>query len=163
MSSNNSTYGHTRGPVPNNTVQTLAKQLSESLIQDKRNDGQPFVKLADNSPAWMTDVIRSVHGDKLPDDTTYSLIERCATAIADGDDPQESVDEIEADSYTNDLTAWLHARADHVYYLTQALEDFQPKDGFQLLAMAQQIQIAEVGSALIAELERIEREVSGDE
>lgn len=135
-----------------------AQLLYDALETKTRENGDKFVCLKDGSPKWMTEVIRGIHGDKLPDDTTYDLIERCAGAIQDVDDMQEAIDELEPDSYTGELTAWLAARVDHVYYLTQALEEFEPKDGFAALAIAQQIQIREIGSALIQALETVEVE-----
>jgi hypothetical protein len=139
------------------TIQSLASALSDALTHDKRNDGAEYVHLKDGSPSWMTEVIRSVHGDKLPDDTVYQLIEKCAEAIANSDEgsEQDAVSDLEADIYTNDLTAWLHARADHIYYLTQALEEFEAKEGCQALMIAQKIQIDEVGACLVSELEKI--------
>jgi hypothetical protein len=137
-------------------VHDLAEKLSQALTTDKRNDGSEFVHLKDNAPAWMTEVIRSVHGEKLPDDTTYAFISKCADAISEGDDANDAITEIEPDIYTQDLTAWLHSRADHVYYLTEVLEESEVKDGFQLLAAAQQKQIQEIGFALISALENVE-------
>lgn len=138
------------------TVKELASELQQAFVTSKRNDGAEYVHLKDGSPDWMTEVIRDVHGDKLPDDTVYSLISRCVDAIADGgDDPQESLDDIEPATYTNDLTAWLHARNDHVYYLTEALEESEFKDGFALLSYALSIQIREIGGALLAALENV--------
>lgn len=137
----------------------LAGLLFDALETRKRDNGDEFHALKDGSPQWMTDVIRKVHGDKLPDDTVYEFVERCASAICDAgtDELEDAIREMEPDPYTSDLTAWLHARADHVYYLTQALEDFGPfTDGFALLATAQKIQIEEVGCALIQALESID-------
>ncbi len=146
----------------NSTVHSLAVKLSEAFQTQKRNDGHEFVSLKDGSPAWMTGVVRSVHGDKLPDDTVYALIERCADALTDANedaDPYEVIAEIESDIYTHDLTAWLHARVDHVYYLTEVLEEGTGMtDGFQLLTAAQKKQIDEVGYALVSALENAEQE-----
>jgi hypothetical protein len=139
-------------------VKTLAKQLADALTTDKRADGKPYTHLKDGSPAWMTDVIHAVHAGKMPDDTVYEFIDRCACAIADYDDPQDAIAEIEADSYTTDLTGWLHERCDHVYYLSEVLDEYgsDVKDGFQLLQLAQKRQLDEVGAALISELENLE-------
>jgi hypothetical protein len=135
-------------------IEKLAEQLSAAFETKKRNDGNEFVSLKDGSPEWMTQVIRSAHGDKLPDDTTYAFIEKAADAIADHEDPQEAIAEIEPDPYTAGLTSWLHARVDHVYYLTEVLEEGTGiTDGFQLLAAAQQKQLHEVGYALVSALE----------
>lgn len=133
-------------------VKTLATQLGAAFDHRTRDNGDAFVCLKDDSPEWMTTIIRIAHEDKLPDDTVYTLIERCADAIADADNPSEAISELEPDSYTHELTAWLNSRVDHVYYLTQALQECEPKDGFQALAIAQQLQIHEVGEALIVAL-----------
>lgn len=143
------------------TIQSLAVELSAALETRKRNDGKAFTCLADGAPQWMTDVIRAIHDDKLPDDTTYGLIQRCADALAELDadasesDASDTIADLESDVYTNDLTAWLHARADHVYYLTQAMQDYTPSDGFELLSVAQKIQIDEVGCALVYQLSKL--------
>lgn len=139
-------------------IQKLAEQLSAAFETKKRNDEKEFVCLKDGSPSWMTEVIRAAHGDKLPDDTTYAFVEKAADAIADSEDPQEAILEIEPDAYTAGLTAWLNARVDHVYYLTETLDEIAQAglgitDGFQVLALAQQKQIQEVGNALISALE----------
>lgn len=150
----------------NPTVHSLAVKLSEALETGKRDNGDEFVSLKNGSPEWMTDVVRSAHGDKLPDDTVYGLIERCADALADANeeaDPYETIAEIESDVYTNDLTAWLHARVDHISYLDEVLEE-QPglANGAQLLMAAQKKQIDEVGYALISALETAAEEMDAD-
>jgi hypothetical protein len=137
----------------NQSVQELATQLRDALEHKSRTNGDEFVCLKDGSPQWMTDVVRSVHGDKLPDDTTYAFISQCADAIAESEEPNDAIYEIEPDTSTHDLTGWLHARNDHVYYLSEVLEECSPTDGFSLLAMAQQKHIHEVGSALVSALE----------
>lgn len=148
----------------NDQIRKLAAELSASLVRDKRNDGTEFIYLKDAPKhAWMRDVIRAVHGEKMPDDTTYKLIERCADYIAetDGDtEPADVICEIEPDIYTNDLTAWLHARVDHVEYLDQVLEEGGANSGTELLQAAQSKQICEVGWALVAELQKLVDEVS---
>lgn len=146
------------------TLYELVTQLSEALEQDERDNGETFVRLAEGSPQWMTDVIHEAHGDKLPDDTTYRFIQRVADHLVDdleedGDeeDATEALRTIEPDVYTSDLTAWLHARNDHVFYLSEASSEFGPMDGFQLLSVAQQMHIQEVGDALIRALvERVD-------
>lgn len=141
------------------SIKQLAAKLHAALVTDKRNDGQEFVHLGDNSPQWMTDVIREIHGDKMPEDTTYAFIERCAQAIEDSEsEPQDAIYEIEPDIYTSDLTGWLHARADHVNYVDDAIEEIGRScigSFSDLLQAAQSKHIHEVGSALISALEGI--------
>ena len=144
------------------TIQTLARELSAALVHGKRIDGTDYVFLGDAPKhQWMRDVIQAVHGDKLPDDTTYKFIERCADAIAETDQGEELMDsiyEIEADIYTHELTAWLHARADHLAYVDEVIEEIGRAcigSASDLLMAAQVRQIQEVGSALVSELEKL--------
>ena len=144
-------------------VRKLAQKMADSFKWDKRNDGTGFYHMDQaTQTVWMREVIRDVHGDKLPDDTVYDFIYQTVNAICDSsesDDLYEVISEIEPDIYTHDLTKWLHQRPDHVYYLTQATEEFGPiDDGFRLLAIAQQLQIHEVGHAVIQALEEIDLE-----
>jgi len=138
------------------TLAELAGELYDALETDQRVDGKKFLKLRKGAPDWAQEVVRKAHGDEWPDDTIYDFINRCASAIyeagaEDEDAAQEAVYEIEADVYTNSLTAWLNERCDHVFYLTEALED-GVQDGFQALQFAQTKQIQEIGGNLIAAL-----------
>lgn len=155
--------------MSNATLHKLAAKLSRAFETKKRNDGKEFVCLKDGSPEWMTQAIRSAHGDKLPDDTTYAFVEKAADALAEASvdaDPSDVIAEIEADVYTSDLTEWLHARADHVFYLSEVLEECSGiTDGAQLLMAAQKKQIDEVGYALISALEaqaELDEDIEGE-
>jgi hypothetical protein len=67
--------------------------------------------------------------------------------------------ETEADIYTSDLTKWLHSDVDRVWYLTDAIIEFKPEDGFALLSIAQDTEIREVydmaRNAVIKLIERL--------
>jgi len=97
----------------------------------------------------------------VPDDTTYKFIQEAIDAISEcadnatEDNIRDRLNEIEPDCYTSDLTSWLNERADHVYYLTEALEESGTKDGFQALSIAQGIQIHEVGEAVLSALQAV--------
>lgn len=144
--------------MDNVKVKEFAGLLSNTLERKSRDNGVEFVSLKDGSPEWMTNVVRSVHGDKLPDDTVYEFISRCADALADSDSPEDTISELEPDVYTPDLTAWLNRRVDHVEYLSEVLAESTPGSGFDLLAMAQKKQLDEVGFALISALSDVETE-----
>jgi len=140
------------------TVIELAGEMSKAFETKTRDNGDTFKVLKNGSPEWMRGICHKVHGEDLPDDTIYSLIESAVDTISDCEEPEEIEErlyEVEADVYTSDLTEWLNRRNSHVYYLTEALEEFEPKDGFQLLAVAQKIQIDEVGFATLNALQEI--------
>lgn len=142
------------------TIVTLAKKLQAQMTISDRKDGTKYYHLKrSNNPEWMTEVINAIHGEKLPDNTTYEFIDDALNIICDLDDEatEDDIQEViyertEADIYTSDLTAWLHARNDHVYYLTEVLEELDIKDGFQALSAAQARHKEEVAFGLINEL-----------
>jgi hypothetical protein len=138
----------------------LAEKAYEKFEQGTRQDGSKFWKTKDtDKPEWLKNMIFEVHGDKLPDDTTYEYIVDALEAISDCDDPEqieERLFEIEADVYTSDLTEWLNKRNDHVYYLTEVLEEYGDiRDGFQLLALAQTKQRQEIAFDVLSKLQEI--------
>ena len=147
------------------TIMSLAKEMQGQMTKSKRNDDTIYHHLKDGYPEWMTDIVFAVHEDKLPDDTTYRFISEALDIICeleddtDFDDIHETIyEQIEADIYTSDLTDWLGARNDHVYYLTEALEEMDIKDGFQALAYAQTRHKTEVALDLVSELEKLAEE-----
>ena len=144
------------------SIVDLAQEMSDCFEWKERLDGTPYVILSEEKrKPWMVDIVRNIHGDKLPDDTTYRFIESACDSIADMDS-ELSLDDIqdnlysciEPDIYTSDLTAWLNDSNDHVYYLTEVLEELDIKDGFQLLGAAQEKQKLEIAQSLLSELNR---------
>lgn len=147
------------------TIVNLAKEMEKQMTTSKRNDDTIYYHLKKDHPEWMTEVIHGVHGDKLPDDYTYEFIADALYILCDLDDEvdvdaihEEIFERTEPDVYTSDLTAWLGARNDHVYYLTEALEEMDIKDGFQALAYAQAKHKEEVALDLVHELEKLAEE-----
>lgn len=146
------------------TVQGLAKAMVVAFKQDTRTNGDSFYLLDDDTKAeWMTDVIRTAHGDAFPDDTIYELIYDAVSTLsdadgdADEDDLREVVYEMEPDIYTHKLTGWLHARTDHIGYLDEALSEFGAfTSATYWLQAAQKLQMDEVGIAVLdALIERV--------
>jgi hypothetical protein len=124
----------------NKTVNELAREALEWFITDTRDrdNGEEFIKTKDGRPDWLENLIFTAHDDMLPDDYRYKFIEDALIMIADQDEDADlDRPEIEADIYTSDLTKWLHSRNDRVYYLTEALEEYEIKDGFRALQAAQ--------------------------
>jgi hypothetical protein len=139
-------------------VISLIKEINHNLTSSKRTDGTSYTHLKDGRPQWMRDAILAAHGGRLPNDQVYRMIDRIVSTLSecknDGE-IEESLISIEPDIYTSDLTEWLNDRNDNVYYLTQALEESDTKDGFQLLSYAQAIFIREIADGLIHALNEI--------
>ena len=132
------------------TVQELAEELNSNLTTKERTNGDKYVCMKEEIE-WQKEIVFAAHADMLPDDWKYRFIEKAACALAESEagNEEESIDEIEPDVYTSDLTAWLHSHNGRVYYLTEALEEFDSKDGFQALSIAQQLEIREVAHAVL--------------
>jgi hypothetical protein len=92
------------------------------------------------------------NGETLPDDFIYSMIVDALDIFSECETEENAQDRIyiiEPDIYTSELTAWLSSSNNRVYYLTQALEEFEPKDGFQALAIAQQLEKQEIANSVL--------------
>jgi hypothetical protein len=146
------------------TVNELAKEALEWFTTDVRDNGEEFVKTKDGRPDWLENLIFTAHDDMLPDDYRYKFIEKSLQYISDQDEDADlDCPEIEADSYTSDLTKWLHSRNDRVCYLTEALETFGIKDGFAALQLAQLREREEVFYSVLNSLRELCEEEQEDE
>jgi len=129
------------------TIQSVAQEILNNMEEATRNDGSKYIRTIKDIE-WQKEIIFKAHQDRLPSDYIYEFIQDALYAIVDAEDNEEAIEEaiygIEADVYTSDLTRWLHSNNHNVYYLTEALEEFEIKDGFQALAIAQQKQKQEV-------------------
>jgi hypothetical protein len=119
---------------------------------NKRDNGETFVFIKHNAPQELID--NFIENCKI-NDFDYSIYFRVLDSLKDYDDDTE-VEDIEGelingliDAYTADLTDWLASSDDNVYYLTKALEEYEEKDGFRLLALAQFEAIREIYDVVI--------------
>lgn len=136
-----------------------AERIYNALELRKRDNGDEFFCLKDGAPEWMRDVIFAGHNDRGPNDSDYHAVRDICSKIADypEKDPEEVINEdLEASIYTTSLTHWLASHIDFVDYLTQALAEYGGGlDGHQALAVAQQMYLQEVGSAVVEALRKL--------
>jgi len=138
------------------TVNELAREALEWFEIGTRDNGEKFVKTKDGRPEWLEALIFNAHGDMSLDDYRYKFIKDALQYISDQDEGADlDYPEIEADIYTGDLTAWLNSRNDRVYYLTEALEEYEIKNGFQALHDAQIIEKEEVYWSVLESLREL--------
>ncbi len=141
------------------TIKTLATEMSAAFVERQRYDGiHPTTKfrcLKDGSPEWMTEVCHTAHGEMMPDDQRYAMIEEAVDAIAECDDIDDARDSLEADIYTHDLTAWLGSRTDRYSYADDAMEEWgsDVKGIIQLLQLGQLAEKHEVFDLVVSALE----------
>jgi hypothetical protein len=139
----------------------LATTLSKQFETAKRNNGKEYLRLRedDKHADWMRDVIFAGHLDTMPNDESYLACQKIIDTIAEMDasafedsEVLDNLDEIEPSCYTSDLTSWLASNNSYVYYLTEALEELETKDGFQLLTYANSIWLREMTGAIVSKL-----------
>lgn len=125
-------------------VKELAQKALGYFEEKIRDDRVVFV-YTPKTPKWLKDIIFKAHSNFAPEDYKYKYIYEMIELIANIDeDGDYNCPEIETDIYTSDLTAWLNSNTRRVYYLTNALEECEIKDGFQLLSIAQAMEKEEI-------------------
>jgi len=133
------------------SIQKLAQEARKYFIQRERDNGDIFITCTNDRPQWVQDLVFAAHADMMPDDYRYRFIFEAIDYIADHDDV-DYPDEMEADIYTSDLTAWLHSRNDRVDYLTEAMNICDFSKGFDLLSAAQLMEKTEVYHLVLRDL-----------
>lgn len=152
------------------TIEQLARLLADAFEVFDREPSpgldQP-VKLRDGSPEWMRDLCRNAHDNAhmMPDDWRYHMIAAVAEAIAeDGED--YSLDGL-VPVYTNQLTGWLHSRADRHCYVDEWAEETGAgcEDFIALLSGGFLQELQEVAGSVFNDLEAraLELEDEGDD
>ncbi len=137
------------------TVETMATEALKYFVRNTRDNGEAFYILKDDRPEWLYDLTYAAHDGTLPDDFIYNAIHSAISDFADGgteDDIEQCVD-CATSCYTYELTKWLASSVDRVEYLTEALEQFDCKDGVKALARAQYLEIHKVYHIAWTELE----------
>ena len=124
--------------VKEKTLQSLALEMYNNLETATRQDDTKYYRTKETIK-WQRDIIYKAHEGSMPRDYIYSFIYDAVSAISEAEsnsDLDEIIYSIEPSIYTNELTAWLNCSNNNVYYLTDALQEYETKDGFQLLMLA---------------------------
>ena len=152
------------------TIRDKAELMAKQFTTITRDDGSQYVCLngmaGEDYPEWMQNVCMAGHLDTMPNDESYKAIEGIILSICDLDEDTVNRDDIleelrdggylEPDCYTSDLTGWLHSNNSYMSYLDDAMQEYNPIDGYQLLAMAHGIWLDEVAGAVVRALEEAE-------
>jgi hypothetical protein len=140
------------------TVQELAKEYNRYFVRDERKDGKKFWKTKDERPQELHDLIMEAHGDMMPDDYRYEFIESSLSIIAESEDPDESIDQVDesVDIYTHELIDWLGSRTDRYGFVDEAVEDMGHGDSItDDITRGQMKEREEVHSSVLQSLRKI--------
>ena len=111
------------------TFEEIAKEIYNAFTTGTRDTGESFVKLRDDAPEWLDDVIGEIHGlDMFPDDWRYSTIRDAAAAYweadsCDWDDVPAKVGEDACDVYTARVAYWAASNLDRFHAAEEALAE----------------------------------------
>lgn len=145
------------------TIQQLAATLARNLITKNRDTGAEYVCRADDAPAWTLDVICHAHGDMLPDDWRYKMIQNVAEMIAERDDVDaddlsdvmyEAIDS-RISIYNADLCAWLASSVHRIAYCDEIVETFKIDSIMTAIQQGQRLEYEEIWSLLVEALSKV--------
>lgn len=140
------------------TIQQLANELSLSFEKRTRDNGDAFLCLKDDAPAWMRDVVRKAHWDMLPDDYTFQAVAALAAEISDTDEHTDLFEVAAGMSYrvvsvyNGELISWLGSHSSRWSRVDEALREWGYNEEiglFGVLQTAQHEELLEICWALL--------------
>lgn len=148
------------------TTATIQARAAEALgwFETRRRgcteDGEEYVTLRDERPEWVQELVRTAHGDILPDDWRYATIREALEMITDADaDDRDALDDAagdfadNVDVYTSDLLAWVSSGGGRVGYCDEAIDEYGFAENlWQILSRGQYVERLEVFELVLTAL-----------
>lgn len=142
-------------------VQEKAQQYLDCFeCKEVEKEKRWFVK--DDGDPKVTEMVFESHDGMMPDNYKYSFAVDSLQALIDYEDSDDALEGIEQDVYTHELLLWISSNNTRVEYLTQALEEFDMKDGLSAIGMAQWLEKQEVFFSVKNYIENILEEENGE-
>lgn len=140
------------------SISTTAEKYADYfqfIKMDNKDNESKVLNLKDDAPKELKELIFSFFNKNQGRDSSYKLthLALCILSNMDEDaiedEAQEQFYEQESPPYKSDLTSWLNESDYHLDYLTQALKEFEPTDGYQILAVAWQLSFLEIANTTL--------------
>ena len=127
-------------------IQTVASEAYKWFESRTRDNGERFTCLRDNAPEWLSDLVRTAHGDMLPDDWRYTCIQAAIEHVADcGDEDPHDFADAYVDVYTTDRFRWLASNLDRQGYVDEATRELGQADSIvDAIGQGQYVEAQEV-------------------
>jgi len=106
---------------------TLALSYFTTGERISTDTGRAIVIPKDDKPEWIAELCHAAHGDFMPDDWRYEMIQDALTELAESDEPDAW--NIEPPIYTFDLLKWLSSNLNRVAYCDDAAGEFGAVSG----------------------------------
>ena len=141
------------------TVQSLARLALKHFKKNPRDEWS----VDDLAPSWLTDLVYAAHAGMMPDDFKYHFVFDALVAIDEAEgDLDAARDQLEPDIYHGRLLAWVGSSLDRAGRVDEVLEEYELKEFFSILQVAQRSEmeevLAEVHDALQAQADEDEDE-----
>lgn len=136
-------------------IQQLADKYYQSFELKTRKNGERFYCVKDDcKDDQLTELIRTAHGDMMPDDYKYQYIHDALEAISEqsNDDNDYSP---EPDIYTRDLLKWVSSNLTRTDYCNQAIEELGCTSFDSILTFGQILERQEVYQSVYQSLTEI--------
>jgi hypothetical protein len=148
---------------------SLAKKANEAYAYFEKatrtSNGADFWRTKDGAPQWVQDLCFAAHGAgaMLPDDWRYVFIVEVLAALSEGRE-----DDIEADDYTSELSAWLASNVNRTEYVDEAADECGRSHGgiveaMQLGQLAEKREVLEQVTAFLENLNEEDEDQDGDQ
>lgn len=151
-------------------LQQLAAAASHCLITktfeaDVGRLERRVVIIAEDSPAWVTDLCHEAHGDLMPDDWRFEFISLALDAL--GEDKPDTARDSATDPdarypYTADRLRWLASHLDRPGYCDEAAEEYSARNADIVTQVAWGM-ARELGEVFDAVRQHLEEMVEGAE
>ena len=149
------------------SIPEVAMQAAKYFTTDKRDNGEEFIKINDDTPKWVREMVRVAHGDMFPNDWRYKAIVLDSISAAGYGDEFNVADRHEITDYlvnvtTHDLLTWVASRNDRSDYVNEAMREYPRGDDFDLIQALQMGQYAEYDEIFSSVLESLQKQLDGE-
>lgn len=145
------------------SISDIAGKAYAEFERRTRDDDSSYIVLKDSAPDWLHDLVRSAHGEFLPDDWRYASIRAALGAIHDaGADDPDDLDDLDhefadgnVDTYNAARFAWLASNLNRAAYCDDAAEEFgydAERGIVHLIALGQYAESMEVFQSVVESL-----------
>ena len=120
---------------PPETVQELAKLARCAFSLETRPDGSEYWTANRCAPDWIGELVRTAHGDMLPEDYRYKFIVHALDELEEAEDLDEAGHQWDFEPYLSRLADWLGSHNHRFSYCDDWAEEMgQPEDTYHRLA-----------------------------
>lgn len=141
------------------SIQELAGQLAKYFVTKYREDGSEYQSISEDCPCkeQLQELVWAAEDEGIGfDNYVYRFVVDSLYAISDAEEGDKLEKYVpDCDVETAVLTDWLNSNIYRVYYLSNVIDDYgDTVDGFQLLGLAQEIEIRYVFNSVCESLRK---------